>query len=94
MSARIGVPARRYCAPGKHWLPRGRAVVIATGSRAAVPPIEGLRDIAIWDNRDATAAKQIPARLLVLGGGAVGAEMAQAYRRLSAQEVTISAVGA
>lgn len=66
-----------------------KAVVVATGSRAAVPPIEGLRDIPIWDNRDMTAAKQIPARLLVLGGGVVGSEMAQAYRRLGAQEVTI-----
>lgn len=66
-----------------------KAVVVATGTCAAVPPIEGLRDIAIWDNRDATAAKRIPARLLVLGGGAVGSEMAQAYRRLGAQEVTI-----
>ncbi|MGH3982794.1 MAG: dihydrolipoyl dehydrogenase family protein [Pseudonocardiaceae bacterium] len=66
-----------------------QAVVIATGTCAAVPPIEGLRDIAIWDNRDVTAVKRIPARLLVLGGGVVGSEMAQAYRRLGAREVTI-----
>jgi pyruvate/2-oxoglutarate dehydrogenase complex dihydrolipoamide dehydrogenase (E3) component len=66
-----------------------RAVVVATGSRAAVPPVEGLRDITTWDNRDVTTAKQIPPRLLVLGGGVVGVEMAQAYRRLGATEVTI-----
>jgi pyruvate/2-oxoglutarate dehydrogenase complex dihydrolipoamide dehydrogenase (E3) component len=66
-----------------------QAVVVATGSAAAVPPIEGLRDITSWDNRDVTAAKRIPARLLVLGGGVVGSEMAQAYRRLGAEEVTI-----
>ncbi|WP_116040398.1 dihydrolipoyl dehydrogenase family protein [Amycolatopsis palatopharyngis] len=65
------------------------AVVVATGSAAAVPPIEGLRDIHSWDNRDVTAAKRIPPRLLVLGGGVVGSEMAQAYRRLGAEEVTI-----
>jgi pyruvate/2-oxoglutarate dehydrogenase complex dihydrolipoamide dehydrogenase (E3) component len=70
-------------------LTAGRAVVVATGTRAAVPPVEGLGDIATWDNRDVTTAKQIPPRLLVLGGGVVGVEMAQAYRHLGAQEVTI-----
>jgi pyruvate/2-oxoglutarate dehydrogenase complex dihydrolipoamide dehydrogenase (E3) component len=66
-----------------------RAVVIATGSTAAIPPIEGLRDIRIWDNRDATAVKKVPRRLLVLGGGAVGVEMAQALRVLGSQEVVV-----
>ncbi|MDH3306465.1 MAG: NAD(P)/FAD-dependent oxidoreductase, partial [Acidimicrobiia bacterium] len=66
-----------------------KAVVIATGTGAAVPPIEGLREIRIWDNRDATTAKEVPARLLVLGGGVVGVEMAQAWRDLGAEEVTI-----
>jgi pyruvate/2-oxoglutarate dehydrogenase complex dihydrolipoamide dehydrogenase (E3) component len=65
------------------------AVVVATGTSAAVPPIPGLHDIRIWDNRDATAAQHIPARLLVLGGGAVGVEMAQAFRRLGSEQVTI-----
>ncbi len=64
-------------------------MVIATGSRAAVPPVEGLGDVATWDNRDVTTAKEIPDRLLILGGGVVGVEMAQAYRRLGASEVTI-----
>jgi dihydrolipoamide dehydrogenase len=66
-----------------------RAVVVATGTRAAVPPVDGLREITSWDNRDVTTAQQIPRRLLVLGGGVVGVEMAQAYRRLGAEEVTI-----
>ncbi len=66
-----------------------RAVVIATGSRAATPPVEGLREIRAWDNRDVTTAKDVPQRLLVLGGGVVGCEMAQAYRDLGAQEVTV-----
>jgi pyruvate/2-oxoglutarate dehydrogenase complex dihydrolipoamide dehydrogenase (E3) component len=66
-----------------------RAVVVATGSSAAVPPVEGLRDIDVWDNRGVTSAKAIPRRLVVLGGGVVGAEMAQAFRSLGAQEVTI-----
>jgi pyruvate/2-oxoglutarate dehydrogenase complex dihydrolipoamide dehydrogenase (E3) component len=65
-----------------------RGVVVATGTSAAVPPVEGLREIAVWDSRDITTAKQVPGRLLVLGGGVVGVEMAQAFRRLGA-EVTI-----
>ncbi len=65
------------------------AVVIATGTAAAVPPIPGLRDIRIWDNRDATGAHDVPDRLLVLGGGVIGVEMAQAFRHLGAGQVTI-----
>jgi dihydrolipoamide dehydrogenase len=66
-----------------------RAVILATGSTPFIPPIEGLRDIRLWDNRDATSARQVPTRLLVLGGGAVGVEMAQAWRRLGSAEVTV-----
>jgi pyruvate/2-oxoglutarate dehydrogenase complex dihydrolipoamide dehydrogenase (E3) component len=66
-----------------------RAVILATGSTPVLPPIEGLRDIRTWDSRDATSAKQVPGRLLVLGGGAVGAEMAQAWRRLGSREVIV-----
>ncbi len=66
-----------------------RAVVVATGTGAAIPPIPGLADVRLWDNRDVTSAKDIPGRLLVLGGGAIGAEMAQAVKRLGAREVTV-----
>lgn len=66
-----------------------KAVVLATGSVAAIPPVEGLRDIRIWDSRGVTSAKEVPRRLLVLGGGVVGVEMAQAWRRLGAAEVTM-----
>jgi dihydrolipoamide dehydrogenase len=66
-----------------------RAVILATGSTPVIPPIEGLRDIRTWDNRDVTSAKEVPDRLLVLGGGAVGVEMAQAWRRLGSREVTV-----
>lgn len=68
-----------------------RGVVIAVGSRAAIPPIDGLREIPVWDNRAVTGAKEIPDRLLVLGAGPVGVEMAQAMRSLGATEVTIVA---
>ncbi|MDQ3896295.1 MAG: NAD(P)/FAD-dependent oxidoreductase [Actinomycetota bacterium] len=66
-----------------------RAVVLATGTSAVIPPIPGLRESDPWDNRSVTAAKEVPGRLLVLGGGAVGAEMAQAFRRLGAEAVTV-----
>ena len=66
-----------------------RAVVLATGTSPALPPIPGLDRVGAWDNRDATAAKALPRRLLVLGGGAVGAELAQAFRRLGTPEVTL-----
>jgi dihydrolipoamide dehydrogenase len=65
-----------------------RAVVLATGSVPTLPPVPGLAEVRPWDNRSATAAKEIPARLLVLGGGAVGAELAQAFSRLGA-DVTV-----
>ncbi len=66
-----------------------RAVVVATGSSAVVPPIAGLGTVRAWDSRAATSAQEVPARLLVVGGGVVGVEMAQAWKRLGAREVTI-----
>ena len=74
---------------GRTLLRARRAVVVATGTSAAVPPIEGLRETRTWDNRDATEASSVPDRLLVLGGGPVGVEMAQAFKRLGASEVAV-----
>jgi dihydrolipoamide dehydrogenase len=65
------------------------SVVIGVGTGALIPPIEGLRDIRIWDNRDVTEAKEVPRRLLVLGGGVIGVEMAQAWKDLGSEEVTV-----
>jgi pyruvate/2-oxoglutarate dehydrogenase complex dihydrolipoamide dehydrogenase (E3) component len=70
-----------------------RAIVVATGTAPRVPPIEGLDGVRIWDNRDVTEAKEIPARLLVLGGGTIGVEMAQAFKRLGSEEVTVIEAG-
>ena len=60
-----------------------RHIVMATGSDPVIPPIPGLRELpGVWTNREVTGMKAIPRRLLILGGGPVGAEMAQAVRRL------------
>jgi dihydrolipoamide dehydrogenase len=78
------------CAAGStRTLAARRAVVLATGTTSVVPPVPGLAEAAPWTNREATAAKEVPARLLVLGGGAVGLELAQAFRRLGSAEVTV-----
>ena len=76
-------------ADGSRRVRAARAVVLAVGTRPLIPPIDGLRDLPPWDNRSATSAKEAPRRLIVLGGGAVGVEMAQAFRRLGSQEVTV-----
>jgi pyruvate/2-oxoglutarate dehydrogenase complex dihydrolipoamide dehydrogenase (E3) component len=59
-----------------------KAIVIATGSGAAMPPIEGLDSVRTWNNREGTTSKQVPESMVVLGGGPVGAELAQAWSTL------------
>ena len=61
-------------------------VVIATGSEPVIPPVDGLRELdGVWTNREVTGLTEVPRRLLVLGGGPVGVEMAQAIRRMGAE---------
>ena len=67
---------------GEQRLRAERAVVVATGSGAAMPPIDGLDSVRAWNNRDATAAQQVPASMIVLGGGPVGSELSQAWASL------------
>jgi pyruvate/2-oxoglutarate dehydrogenase complex dihydrolipoamide dehydrogenase (E3) component len=65
-------------------------VVIACGADPIIPPIPGLRELdGVWTNREVTGMKAVPRRLLVLGGGPVGVEMAQAVRRLGGGAVLI-----
>jgi dihydrolipoamide dehydrogenase len=65
-------------------------IIVATGSDPIIPPIAGLAGLeGIWTNREATGLKVVPNRLLILGGGPVGVEMAQAVQRLGAQVVLI-----
>ncbi|MFL6111232.1 MAG: dihydrolipoyl dehydrogenase family protein [Catenulispora sp.] len=64
------------------------AVAICTGSRAALPDLPGLAEARVWTSREATAAKSVPARLAVVGGGVVAVEMATAFSALGS-EVTM-----
>lgn len=67
-------------------------VVVATGSDPVIPPVPGLRELdGVWTNREATGMKAVPRRLLILGGGPVGAELAQAVRRLGGEVVVVEA---
>ncbi len=76
----VEVGGRRYTAAH---------VVIATGSDPVLPPVPGLRELdGVWSNREATGMKAVPRHLLILGGGPVGAEMAQVVRRMGG-EVTL-----
>src|SRR5919109_2856068 len=77
---------------GDETLVARQAVVVATGSDALVPPIDGLREAKPWTNREATTAKRVPSALVVLGGGVVGVELAQAWRTLGSQVTLIEAV--
>jgi dihydrolipoamide dehydrogenase len=79
------IEGERRVRVGEDLLVARRAVIVATGSAAAMPPIDGLADAKPWGNREATTTKTIPDRLVVLGGGVVGVEMAQAFQSLGAQ---------
>ncbi len=65
-----------------------RGVVLNVGTSPAVPPVEGLADTPYWTNRDAVQVKDLPESMIVLGGGAIGCEIAQAFARFGVQ-VTI-----
>jgi dihydrolipoamide dehydrogenase len=69
-----------------------RAVVLATGSSASIPPISGLAEAAAWTNEQATTSKRVPERLIVLGGGVVGVELGQAWATLGSQVAIVEAL--
>ncbi|MFC6094755.1 NAD(P)/FAD-dependent oxidoreductase [Saccharothrix sp. BKS2] len=77
---------------GGRVLTAARAVVVCTGSVPRVPPLPGLSDVPHWGSREATSAQEVPTSLVVLGGGVVGVEMAQAWARLGSR-VTLVASG-
>ena len=75
---------------GEHYVAK-KAVVIANGGTATIPPIQGLDKVDYWTNRQAAVPRELPARLLVLGGGAVGVELAQGFARLGSKVTIIEA---
>jgi pyruvate/2-oxoglutarate dehydrogenase complex dihydrolipoamide dehydrogenase (E3) component len=79
-------PARfvgeRRITVGDEMLVASKTVIVATGTSAAMPPIEGLDSVRTWNNRDATTAQRVPASMVVLGGGPVGSELSQAWASL------------
>ena len=69
-------------------------IVVATGAEPIVPPVPGLRELeGVWGTREATSMKAVPRRLLVLGGGSAGVELAQVVRRLGGEVVLIEGAG-
>jgi pyruvate/2-oxoglutarate dehydrogenase complex dihydrolipoamide dehydrogenase (E3) component len=79
-SARFQAP--RTISVGDDTLSATKAVIVATGSGAAMPPIDGLDAVSAWNNRDATTSRRIPASMVVLGGGPVGSELSLAWSSL------------
>jgi pyruvate/2-oxoglutarate dehydrogenase complex dihydrolipoamide dehydrogenase (E3) component len=86
------VAGEREIRVGEELLRARKAVILAPGTGAAMPPIPGLRESRPWTNREVTTAKSIPASLLVLGGGVVGVEMASAYASLGAKVTVVEAL--
>jgi pyruvate/2-oxoglutarate dehydrogenase complex dihydrolipoamide dehydrogenase (E3) component len=86
------VAGEREVRVGDDLLRARRAVVLAPGTGAAIPPIPGLRESRPWTNREVTTAEAIPGSLLVLGGGVVGVEMASAYASLGAKVTIVEAL--
>lgn len=80
----VEVDGSAYCAR--------RAVVLATGSEAAIPPIAGLAEAHGWTNHEGTTSHEVPRRLVVLGGGVVGVELAQAWSSLGSQVAIVEAL--
>jgi pyruvate/2-oxoglutarate dehydrogenase complex dihydrolipoamide dehydrogenase (E3) component len=78
---------------GRQVLRARRGIVIATGTAPAVPPIPGLAGTPYWTNREAIEAERVPGSLVVLSGGAVGAELAQVFARFGSQVAVIEKTG-
>ena len=69
-----------------------RGILVSTGTEPAFPPVPGLADTPYWTNREAIETEQVPESLIVLGGGAVGAELAQVFARFGARVTVVEAM--
>jgi pyruvate/2-oxoglutarate dehydrogenase complex dihydrolipoamide dehydrogenase (E3) component len=74
---------------GDHVMTARKAVILATGTTASLPPIPGLAEADPWTNREATTAQEVPESLIVIGGGPVGCELSQAWHSLGADVVLL-----
>ena len=81
----------RTVAIGSEQLVARRAMVIANGSTAAIPPIPGLATVEFWTNRQAAIPRELPVSLAILGGGPIGVELGQAFARLGSRVTVIEA---
>jgi pyruvate/2-oxoglutarate dehydrogenase complex dihydrolipoamide dehydrogenase (E3) component len=79
-------------AVGAEVLRARRAIVINTGTSPAIPPVPGLTGTPFWTNREIVEAEDVPRSLVVLGGGAIGAELAQVFARFGAQVNVVEAL--
>ena len=70
-----------------------RGIIVNTGTSPSIPPIPGLADTPYWTNHQAIEAEQVPASLMVLGGGAIGAELSQVFARFGAAVTVVEAAG-
>jgi pyruvate/2-oxoglutarate dehydrogenase complex dihydrolipoamide dehydrogenase (E3) component len=86
------IVASRRVAVGDRVVEARRGVVVATGTHATIPPIPGLSRVPYWTNRESIEAKELPSSLLVLGGGAVGAEPAQVFARFGVEVTVVEAL--
>jgi len=83
------IDGERRVTVGDDTLVAKRAVIVSTGSAAAMPPIDGLADAEPWNNRNATTAKVVPESMIILGGGPVGSELAQAWNSLGTKVILV-----
>ncbi len=69
-----------------------RGIILNSGTDPAIPPIEGLADTPYWTNRDIVKTERVPGSLIILGGGAIGVELAQVFARFGAEVTVVEAV--
>jgi pyruvate/2-oxoglutarate dehydrogenase complex dihydrolipoamide dehydrogenase (E3) component len=92
MTAAGQVTVERADGLGSDELRATRGIVIATGTAPAVPPIPGLAEVPFWTNREAIKATAVPSSLIVLGGGAIGVELAQVFARFGTRVTVVEAL--